>query len=151
MKPSDFSQIAGKYEKTSLVQNSASDELFYLLGIKESDDVLDLGCGTGHLTKRIREMTKGNVVGIDSSQGMIEEARRNYGNLGISLKLEDQITWATRMNSISYSAIRLSSGSILQSPLWKAAIEPSAKEARWAYSRLHARYTPQISSQLSKL
>ncbi len=87
MKTSDFSQIASKYEKTSLVQNSASDELFNLLGIKETDDVLDLGCGTGHLTKRIREITKGNVVGIDSSEGMIEEAARNYENLGISFEM----------------------------------------------------------------
>ncbi len=87
MKPADFSQIADKYERTSLVQNSASDELFNILDIKDSDDVLDLGCGTGHLTKRIREITKGNVVGIDSSDGMIEEAARNYGYLGISFEV----------------------------------------------------------------
>ena len=87
MKPSDFSQIASKYEKTSLVQNSASDELFDLLGIKETDDVLDLGCGTGHLTRRIRETTKGTVVGIDLSEGMIEEATRNYGDLDISFEV----------------------------------------------------------------
>lgn len=54
-----------------------------MLRIKENDDVLDLGCGAGNLTKKISEQTKGKVVGVDASEGMIAEAKKNYGALGI--------------------------------------------------------------------
>ncbi|MDY6911013.1 MAG: methyltransferase domain-containing protein [Chloroflexota bacterium] len=86
MKPNDFLKISANYEKDSLVQKSASDELFDLLDIKEANNVLDLGCGTGHLTKAIREITTGKVVGIDGAEGMIEEAERNYKHLDISFE-----------------------------------------------------------------
>jgi len=46
-----------------------------LLKIKEHDDILDVGCGVGNLTKKIREISKGKVVGIDPSEKMISEAR----------------------------------------------------------------------------
>ena len=76
----NFSKIAARYEDYSLVQRSAAELLLNLLEIKESDDVLDMGCGTGNLTGKIREMTGGRVVGIDPSEGMIKEAAdRNRG------------------------------------------------------------------------
>jgi trans-aconitate methyltransferase len=57
-----FSKISGTYEQTAVVQKSASDILLGILDIEETDDVLDLGCGPGHLTKRIREANRmGNV------------------------------------------------------------------------------------------
>ncbi|MFN8458836.1 MAG: methyltransferase domain-containing protein [Anaerolineae bacterium] len=80
----DFSRIATHYRQSSIVQKSASNELFELLQIKASDEVLDLGCGTGHLTQKIRQLTRGRVVGLDAAPGMIEEARRHYGSLNIS-------------------------------------------------------------------
>jgi trans-aconitate methyltransferase len=70
----DFSKIAAKYEEYSLVQKSAADTLLKLLGIENGDDVLDLGCGAGNLTGKIREITDGNVTGIDPSEGMIRKA-----------------------------------------------------------------------------
>jgi trans-aconitate methyltransferase len=83
----DFTEIAKRYEKDSLVQKSASEQLFDLLKIKPADDVLDLGCGAGNLTKKIAEQTKGKVVGVDASEGMIAEAKKNYGGLGIHFEV----------------------------------------------------------------
>ncbi len=70
----NFSEIAKDYEKIASMQKSASEIMLNLLKIKENDDVLDLGCGTGHLTRKIRNLTKGRVVGIDPSEGMMREA-----------------------------------------------------------------------------
>ena len=70
----DFSKIATKYEDYSSVQKSAAEVLLKLLEIGNTGDVLDLGCGVGNLTKMIREITKGKVVGVDPSEGMIREA-----------------------------------------------------------------------------
>ncbi|KLU63354.1 malonyl-[acyl-carrier protein] O-methyltransferase [Peptococcaceae bacterium CEB3] len=70
----DFSKIASTYERESIVQKSAADILSTLLRISSHDDVIDIGCGTGNLTKKIKSLTHGKVVGIDPSPGMIEEA-----------------------------------------------------------------------------
>lgn len=80
---SNFSDISIKYESDSIVQKSASEILFELLDIQPNDNVLDLGCGTGHITKLIREKTKGKVVGIDPSEGMIAKAKEKWANYNI--------------------------------------------------------------------
>jgi ubiquinone/menaquinone biosynthesis C-methylase UbiE len=84
---SNFSEISRKYENDSVVQKSASEILFDLLDIQAKDDVLDLGCGTGHLSKLIKEKTKGRVVGIDPSEGMIEKAQEKFSHQGISFRV----------------------------------------------------------------
>jgi trans-aconitate methyltransferase len=55
-------------------------ELLSLLDASRGEAILDLGCGTGHLTSRIAA-SGARVVGIDSSPEMIEEARKNYPEL----------------------------------------------------------------------
>jgi ubiquinone/menaquinone biosynthesis C-methylase UbiE len=70
----DFSKIATRYEEHSLIQKSAAEILINLLEIEENDSVLDLGCGVGNITLKIREITKAKLVGIDPSKGMIKEA-----------------------------------------------------------------------------
>lgn len=83
----NFTEISSKYEKDSVVQRSASEILFDLLRIGPTDDVLDLGCGTGHLSRTIREKTTGRVVGVDPSMGMIEKAREKYSDQNISFRV----------------------------------------------------------------
>ena len=51
-----------------------------LLAPQPGELILDLGCGTGHLTNQIA-VAGAEVVGVDKSQSMIEEARRLYPNL----------------------------------------------------------------------
>ncbi len=51
-----------------------------LLAPRAGERVLDLGCGTGHLTARIAE-AGALAVGIDSSAEMIAEARKLFPNI----------------------------------------------------------------------
>jgi trans-aconitate methyltransferase len=83
MESIDFSNIAKKYRRISTAQSSASEILFDLIDIKPGDSVLDVGCGTGNLTSKIKDLTSGKVIGIDLSEGMINEAVKNYENCGI--------------------------------------------------------------------
>lgn len=81
MNSQDFTEISKRYKETSLVQSSAADILLALLNIKKGDSILDVGCGTGNLTKKLYDISQGVVIGIDPSPGMIEEAKKNYGNV----------------------------------------------------------------------
>lgn len=65
--------------KHSFVWKYAAD-LIELLSPKEGEGILDLGCGTGHLTHQIAA-SGATVVGIDSDPAMIAEARKNYPKL----------------------------------------------------------------------
>jgi len=84
---SNFSEISIKYENDSVVQKSASEILFDLLEIQPKDDVLDLGCGTGHISRLIRDKTSGTIVGVDPSAGMIEKAREKFSNQDIVFRV----------------------------------------------------------------
>ncbi|MBI3941922.1 MAG: methyltransferase domain-containing protein [Chloroflexi bacterium] len=51
-----------------------------LLAPQPGERILDLGCGTGHLTQQIAQ-SGAEVVGLDAAPGMIEQARKNYPDL----------------------------------------------------------------------
>ena len=55
-----------------------------LLNPQNGEWILDLGCGTGHLTSQIAEFGA-LVVGFDASASMIETARHNYPHLDFRL------------------------------------------------------------------
>src|SRR5258708_764162 len=55
-------------------------EVLDLLSPREGERILDLGCGTGHLTSQIAAIGA-TVVGLDKSPAMIERARTLYPEL----------------------------------------------------------------------
>jgi len=56
------------------------EALVELLELRPGDRVLDLGCGTGHLTAHIAAQGA-DVTGIDLSASMIAQARQNFPKL----------------------------------------------------------------------
>jgi trans-aconitate methyltransferase len=56
------------------------EEVLALLDPRAGERILDLGCGTGHLTNQIAARGAG-VVGLDKSRAMIERARDLYPQL----------------------------------------------------------------------
>ena len=55
-------------------------ELIELLAPQKGERILDLGCGTGHLTHQMA-FTGAEATGLDISPAMIEQARTNYPDL----------------------------------------------------------------------
>ncbi|MEW6041852.1 MAG: methyltransferase domain-containing protein [Elusimicrobiota bacterium] len=100
MKLSNFSEISKSYEKTSIIQNEASEFLFELLKIQPYEDVLDLGCGPGHITQKIKELTNGIVIGVDPSEGMITQAREKYRNIEFLLCSAENINFQKNFDVI---------------------------------------------------
>ena len=56
------------------------EEVLALLNPQHGERILDVGCGTGHLTKLIAE-AGAEVVGIDNSLEMVEAARAAYPDI----------------------------------------------------------------------
>lgn len=68
---------AAAYDRNHAYIWNLAQDLVDLLAPQAGERVLDLGCGTGHLTKQITDRGA-QVVGMDSDPAMIEQARRNY-------------------------------------------------------------------------
>lgn len=56
------------------------EELFNLLKLKPGMKVLDLGCGTGDLTAKLKQLGA-QVVGMDESEEMLHIARNKYPDI----------------------------------------------------------------------
>lgn len=77
------------YEHHAYVWRYGSD-LIELLDPRPGERVLDLGCGTGQLTSLIASR-KAEVVGIDRSPEMIDQARRQHP--GLRFEVADATTF----------------------------------------------------------
>lgn len=86
---SNFTDISHYYQHAAELQKSAGEQLFAMTAIEKSDDILDLGCGPGHLTAAIRKLTDGKVTGIDPSPGMIGKAVTAYTDERITFLIGD--------------------------------------------------------------
>ena len=63
------------YAKISALQRAMIEEAKANLALGESDRVLDVGCGDGHLTRAMARMvSRGYAVGVDPSRRMIATA-----------------------------------------------------------------------------
>ncbi len=65
-----------QYHKFTAERFAPFDDLFALITVREGLRVIDLGCGTGELTRRLADrLPYATVLGIDSSPAMLERAR----------------------------------------------------------------------------
>ncbi len=74
-----------------------------LLNPKPGERILDLGCGTGHLTNRIAACGA-QVVGVDASPDMIGQARQNFPKLTFSLEDATELTYQGEFDSVFSNA-----------------------------------------------
>ena len=83
-----------KYNKFKSERFSPFYDLLALIRVRPDMDVIDLGCGTGELTRKLADkLTAAHVVGIDSSKEMLNEAQA-FGNENIEFiqrTIEDQL------------------------------------------------------------
>ena len=91
-----FSANAGNYDLYAHVQKKMASTLMELAGLANPIDgntpgaILDVGCGTGHLTELlIRRFPHAHVTAVDIAPGMIELAKRKFTGRGIKLLCAD--------------------------------------------------------------
>jgi trans-aconitate 2-methyltransferase len=73
---------ADKYDEVKSPQVDAGKELITMAKVRDTDSILDIGCGTGKLTVELARLaSKGFVTGIDTSEEMLQKARTVSGDL----------------------------------------------------------------------
>lgn len=92
-----YDKIVGQYKKSKTLPFRLHIEWFSykkLLANAAGMSVLDLACGEGFYTRRIKNMGAANVVGVDISENMIELARKREDKeqLGIQYIVCDVMT-----------------------------------------------------------
>ena len=88
-----MASIAKKYNDVSLPQNQTGLYLLSKLKIKQGMDILDLGCGTGYLSRKLAEQVgpTGRVIGVDPDRERIKVAQEVNGGVD-NLLFEDGST-----------------------------------------------------------
>jgi ubiquinone/menaquinone biosynthesis C-methylase UbiE len=72
----DFSEFLKKLEFQAIETAEERIPLYLRIGIKDAGIILDVGCGSGIVTRDLAHLTNGFVIGIDESADMIHEAKR---------------------------------------------------------------------------
>ena len=72
----DFDDFIKKLELQALETAEERIPLYLKVGLKDAELILDVGCGSGMVTRDIAHLTKGKVIAIDGSKEMIKVARK---------------------------------------------------------------------------
>ena len=70
-----FQDFIQKLELQAVETAEERMPLYLKVGMKDASMILDVGCGSGIVTRDIAHLTTGNVVGIDESKDMISVAQ----------------------------------------------------------------------------
>jgi ubiquinone/menaquinone biosynthesis C-methylase UbiE len=71
----DYDEISSRYDRHRRVDESVARMVLSSARPPELSAVLELGCGTGSLTRHIEHLHRGPVIGLDLSEGMLDRAR----------------------------------------------------------------------------
>ncbi|MBU0497807.1 MAG: class I SAM-dependent methyltransferase [Candidatus Thermoplasmatota archaeon] len=76
-----YNKVAKFYDSYwTQYMHSLSEDMLTNLDPPIGGKSLDLTCGTGFVTSKLFEISDGDVTGVDSSDGMINIAQKNYGH-----------------------------------------------------------------------
>ena len=78
----DYDKVSRVYDTSRVANTETVEKLIELLHIGSDSAVLDMGCGTGNYADALQQVAK-SVIGIDSSTGMIEQARAKFPELAL--------------------------------------------------------------------
>ena len=80
-----FNTVAEGYDNRALrFFSESAKHMAALLGLRGSERVLDVACGTGHASLAVAGMLpKGRVTAVDFSSGMLDQAREKAATRGV--------------------------------------------------------------------
>ena len=81
-----------------------AEKILQLLDPQPNERVLDLGCGTGHLTAEIAK-AGASVVGIDQSSEMVSKAKSNYPDLDFEIADARSLPFKSDFDAVFSNAV----------------------------------------------
>lgn len=81
----EFNYFIKKLELQSLETAEERIPLYIDVGLKDADITLDVGCGTGHVTRDIANLSNGKIISVDGSKDMIRVAADILKNYNVDL------------------------------------------------------------------
>lgn len=81
----DYDRIASEYSQHRKVHPGVLAELITLGGLSKSSKVLEVGCGTGNYSVRLRTLVECKVWAIDPSKEMLSRAKERSGEVSFAL------------------------------------------------------------------
>jgi len=100
--PGDWNATTYDHRHSYVTQYGAS--LVDLLNPQPGEQILDLGCGTAHLTQEIAERGAG-VVGVDASPSMIDRARELFPTLDLRVADAADLGFEVEFDAIFSNAV----------------------------------------------
>ncbi len=76
-----FNEFLKKLELQAIETAEERIPLYFRCGIKDAEHILDVGCGSGIVTRELALLTRGFVTGIDNSSDMIRVAKKLLENV----------------------------------------------------------------------
>ena len=95
---------ANLYDNKHKFVSSLATETVELLLPKVGERILDIGCGTGHLTKNIANCGA-EVLGVDSAETMILQARQNYPDLQFAVMDAINLEFTEEFDAVFSNAV----------------------------------------------
>jgi len=90
-----FAAVASRWDRMreDFFDETVADSILKASDVKPGSTVVDVGCGTGFLTRQaiMNTQGKGRVVGVDLSPSMLEKAEGNLGNLALHGSVEFRV------------------------------------------------------------
>lgn len=93
----------GLYDRSYSFVWKHGEELIELLDPKPGERILDVGCGTGHLTAEIAKRGA-EVLGVDRSAEMVQRARSTYPNLAFEVADASQFSASVPFDAVFSNA-----------------------------------------------
>jgi len=98
-----LTDIIKKLELQAIETAEERIPLYLEIGIKDAKLVLDVGCGSGVVTRDIAHLTKGKVIAIDDSKEMIKVAKnvlKMYNNIQLRVGNAENLPFKDNMFDI---------------------------------------------------
>lgn len=89
-------------EKHSFISQYGKD-LIKLLAPVEGENILDVGCGTGDITKQLNDLGA-NIIGIDKSENMINQAQKKYPNIKFKVADVTELRYSNKFDAVISNA-----------------------------------------------
>lgn len=108
-----FSKAAQQYDEFAFLQQEVASRTFERLEYMRvsPEQILDVGCGTGACSRRLRDsFKKAKVTGIDIAPGMIEQAKKSqklFNKINYQLADADQLPFESDSFDLIFSSLAI--------------------------------------------